>query len=86
VTAFIGEDHSAVLRLPWDLELKEEARSKAPEGGDVHPRRRDEGFRQLSRKAVGVVQDASAGAMLVEKETEIPERWDDIKNDVTRLP
>ena len=68
----------------WNERRKRAAKSQ--KAGDVHPRRRDEGFRQLSRKAVAGVQDASAGAMLVEKETEIPERWDDIKNDVTRLP
>ena len=86
MAAFIGEHHRAVLRLPWDLEREEEARSEAPESGEVHPRRRDEGFRQLSRKAVAGIQDASAGAMLIEEETKIPERWDDINDDVTRLP
>ena len=86
MSAFIGEHHRAVLRLPWDLEREEEARSEAPESVDVHPRRRDEGFRQLSREVLGVVQDASTGAITIEKETEIPERWNDIKNDVTCFP
>jgi hypothetical protein len=66
--------------------MKGGSAQQSPRRRDVHPNRRDKGFRQLNREAVGGVQDTSAGAILIKKETKIPERWDDIKNDVTRLP
>ena len=66
--------------------MKGGSAQQSPRRRDVHPNRRDKGFRQLSREAVRGVQDASTGAITIEKEKKIPERWNDIKNDVTCFP